>query len=181
MHLNSGFTLVELMVVLGIISLLVYFSNVANVGNLFSKASVSTSAVSMHSALNYARNESLSRGSRPVTFCRPNATATACDNAASWNKGWMVISTNNDGSDDIRVFPSDFGNNTDNTIVKTGNANTIVFRNGNADQHTTFIFCSADGMGANAREVIVTMAGRVRTVAGNDPSAPIAVCDPNNP
>jgi len=92
----------------------------------------------------------------------------------------MVVATNNDGSSDVRVFPSDFGSNGSNTLGKTG-LNQIVFTNGSADQNATFVLCDKDQLiNANAREVVITMSGRIRTVAGNDPTAPLANCLASN-
>jgi len=173
-HNNSGFTLVELMVVIAVLAILggLVFSD--RFFNTFRKANVSSTAIALHAALNYARNESLNRGT-PVTFCRPNAGATNCDDGAEWGKGWMVISSDNDGNNVVRVFPSTFASGSNYTLGKTG-ANSIVFRNGSASENATFVLCEGPLMNANARQVVVTMAGRIRTVTGDDPTAPVANC-----
>lgn len=163
------------MVVIGLISILTYFGLNANIANLFSKNALSTTAQSLHGALNYARNLSIDRGGRNVIFCTPNDTETDCNATPNWANGWMVISPDNNGNNDIRVFPSKFGNTSGNSIVKSGNAQ-LAFRNGGANQNTTFVLCNSEGMGPNAREVIVTMTGRVRTVKGNDPNRPQPNC-----
>jgi len=174
---QAGFTLVELMVVVGLISIIAYYSLSSNVGSLFRRNEVSSTAQTLHAALNYARNASINRGG-DVIFCTPDPTDdTKCNATPEWGKGWMVLSTDNSGNNEIRVFPSKFGAKSSNSLVKFGNTQ-LAFRNGSANQNTTFVLCSSEGMGATAREVIVTMTGRIRTVAGDDPTAPQGSCTP---
>lgn len=88
-------TLVELMV--GVAILAVVLAVAAPSYRQFGRSTrVVTQASDLHSALAYARSESLRRGVR-VTVCRsadPQAASPACSASAHWASGWLVFIDN---------------------------------------------------------------------------------------
>ena len=90
MKKHAGFTLIEMMIVVALLSILLtmavpaFQSIVAN-----SRATAVTN--DLVGALQVARSEALKQR-LPITVCRGNAAATACNNGTDWSAGWLVRS-----------------------------------------------------------------------------------------
>lgn len=105
----SGFTLVELMIVLAIVAILVTIA-IPNLRNLIAKSELKDAAGGLTAALYLARSEAIKRGA-DVGVCS-QGSATACGAAASdWKKGWRVyVDADNGGSfntgdEELRSWP----------------------------------------------------------------------------
>jgi type IV fimbrial biogenesis protein FimT len=86
--LAAGFTLVELMVVIGIVAILASLAAPSFRGLLLSNT-INSTATNLQEDLNFARSEALKRG-LSVTACVSTSTI-ACANSGNWENGWIVF------------------------------------------------------------------------------------------
>src|SRR3569623_145492 len=89
---RRGFTLVELLIVLGVGSILLAIA-VPGYGFLVNNNRLATVTNDLVTVLHLARTEAIWRGVR-VTVCKtgnPGAATPACDVAAEWHEGWLVF------------------------------------------------------------------------------------------
>jgi type IV fimbrial biogenesis protein FimT len=123
---TRGFTLIEVIVIMGLIAIIAAIAT-PTFRELRENNQKKTAAFTLGTALNYARNEAITRGVS-VTLCRsanPNATdsltapvAPVCSTAAGtgWETGFIAfLDSNGNGTRDvneilIRVFPPPRGN-----------------------------------------------------------------------
>ena len=125
---SSGFTLVELMVVIGMVVLLFSLA-VPSFTAMIENTKVTIQTNELVSALNLARSEAIKRGAR-VTVCK-SADGAACTNAGDWTQGWLVFvdtannaTVVNPATDIIRVRGAILvGGAVDNSLTLAGDAN----------------------------------------------------------
>lgn len=93
----NGFTLIEVMVVLGIVGILTALA-LPSFTVLLVKRSVQSASQALVDDLRYTRTEALRR-SKKVSICSlaANSTTACSGNPAAWANGWMIF-TDEDGS-----------------------------------------------------------------------------------
>lgn len=167
---HGGFTLLELLLLLGMIGVLAMVG-LPSLMDTLERMNVNSASRTFTSALSLARSEAVKRGRDVVVCASTNGTDCA---ASSWASGWIVfIDANGDadgatGSIDagdtiIRVFDQRSG-----LAVTTAPAtNLLTYDNrgfGRMGSLRTFTICPLDGTAANARQVEVSVAGRARVI-----------------
>jgi type IV fimbrial biogenesis protein FimT len=104
MYKSSGFTLLELMLVIAIVAILIAFA-VPSFQWMIQKVTISSNVNTFLSDMRYARSEGIRRGGG-VVLCRSNAPEAAdpdCNNGMGlggngWVSGWIIFhDLNNDG------------------------------------------------------------------------------------
>ena len=78
-----GFTLVEMMVVIGIVAILAAIA-APNMGAMIKRQRIKTAAFDVFASLNFARSEAIKR----------NTTVTLTPVASDWAKGWQITDAN---------------------------------------------------------------------------------------
>jgi type IV fimbrial biogenesis protein FimT len=89
-HSQSGVTLVELLVVIGIATILATIG-IPSYKYVTKSNRVSNEINSLLGDMQFARYEAVKEG-LPVQVCPAAATATTCTASATWSNGWVVLS-----------------------------------------------------------------------------------------
>lgn len=177
--IESGFTLIELMVTLSVLAILLAAAVPAFQGMIQRNRLVS-STNDLVSSLMVARSEAIKRGA-VVTICKtsnPDAAAPVCAAGANWADGWVVFTDGGtrgtvDGGDvRLKVQQPEGANNP--TITPSANfSNAISFSaSGAAVSNNTVRDVSVSGsftlcLAGQSRVVDVALSGRVTTTPGN--------------
>jgi type IV fimbrial biogenesis protein FimT len=94
---TKGFTLVELMIVIGIMGIIMLFA-VPNFIEMIANNRISSSTSDFIGSLQLAKTESVARVT-PVSICKKNSASTACVTGGDWEQGWIVfIDANSNGA-----------------------------------------------------------------------------------
>jgi type IV fimbrial biogenesis protein FimT len=127
MKVNSGFTLIELMVVITIFAVLMGLG-VPSYRYVTNSNRIAAEVNGLLGDLQFARSEAIKEGAT-VTVCPAIAPYAACaNNSSTWHTGWIVISPP-PAATVLRVQPA-FANTKD-TFVSVGGQTAITFnRNG---------------------------------------------------
>jgi type IV fimbrial biogenesis protein FimT len=86
---QTGFTLIELMVAVGVFGLVIVFA-LPNFNRMMVNNQASNLGMETITAINYARSEAVKRASR-VSICPANPNEDTCLTSSDWNKGWMMF------------------------------------------------------------------------------------------
>lgn len=173
-----GFTLVELMVTLVVAAILAMLA-APSFTDLIRNNRLTTQTNYFVTALSTARSEAVKRNQR-VVLCKRNAAGTQCDNAVSWQSGWLVFEdANADGDIDagdsiIRVFEA---LRNGYTLVPATAVNWVAYDSGGMGLDAnggfptnTFGLCAADALsGADAnrsRSVAISASGGASVMKG---------------
>jgi len=165
MKTHSGFTLVELMIVLALVAILATIG-VPSFTSFIVNNRLTAQANELVSALNLARSEAIKRNSR-VTVCRSNNGA-GC--GGTWNDGWIVFVDGGaagsvDGADELLRAWSGPGN----TSSLTSTVNAVQFQGLGMTTQSTFTLTSSQCTGTNKRLVQVATSGRVSAAKASCP------------
>ena len=93
MYRDKGFSLIELMIAISVITLLITVA-VPSFNGTMMKLRASTIADALITSLHFARSEALSRNERVAVCANTNtdpASANYPCNGDNWNSGWMVV------------------------------------------------------------------------------------------
>lgn len=164
-----GFTLIELLTTIVVAGLILTIGLPAFMDTVQNNR-LSAKINELVTDFNLARSEALKRG-KFVTLCKPNTSATACDDSAGWRDGWIVFADDNgngsvDSSDVIlRVHGTLTGLTSvhylKDRVTFTGSGFTIGVVNG------TITFCDSRGAG-KAKGLVLSNTGRLRSAGSDD-------------
>lgn len=154
---QKGFTLVELLVTLAVLSILMTVG-IPGFQNFIESNRLTGVTNDLVGALNYARSEAVKRGV-PVVLCK-TANGTSCATSGNWEGGWLVaVNADNDmppvisSTDVLKVWdaaPSGY------TVGSSGLSDYVVFDHFGATSNTgTFAICH-DSKTAGARAISIT-------------------------
>ena len=179
---QSGFTLIELLVVLAIAAIITTTA-IPSFQSFIQNNRMSTTVHSFVSSLNLARSEAVKRGER-VTVCKSNNSST-CSNSGNWDQGWIVFVDSNDngqresGTEElIRAHNAVAGATTiegqsdvENYISYAGTGFAQLITGSMLDtNNSTLIFCDSRKFGDQARAIILSPTGSVRSAPATDSS-----------
>jgi type IV fimbrial biogenesis protein FimT len=170
MKKNSGFTLMELIVTVAVISIIMAFA-IPSMTTFNQNDRMITNINTLTGHLAYARSEAVKR-SQPVSLCI-SSNSTSCT-GSSWAEGWILyIDADGNGSfsEDIpsgevilRVKQQLDGGNTLTPTTFTGQV-TYDYR-GFTTSTGSFLLC--DGrIGPHGKTITITTTGRVRLEVGS--------------
>lgn len=98
-HAQSGFTITELLVVMGIVAILLSIG-VPSYRYVTNSYRMSAEVNSLLGDLQYARAEAIKEG-QPVVVCA-SSNGTGCSGSTAWQNGWIVFQDlNNNGLVDV--------------------------------------------------------------------------------
>ncbi len=116
-------------------------------------------------ALNMARSESVKRG-YIVAVCKSSQATVQCNNAASWENGWVVFVDRNDNQsiDDSDTIIETFADlQSGYTLSSTNFADNVRYRpDGRSNTSGNFYLCST-GSYKSFRKINVSATGRIRS------------------
>jgi len=163
---NSGFSLVELMVTVALISVVVAFA-IPSMTEFSKNDRLTTNVNTLVGHLAYARSEAVKR-SVQVSLCVSSNSSTAAPSCTggNWEDGWMIyIDADGDnaftaGEEVLRVQAALEGNNT--LVSGGGIVNQVIYDyRGFAAATGTFLLCD-NRPGPYGKTVTISNTGRVR-------------------
>jgi type IV fimbrial biogenesis protein FimT len=172
MHLQRGFTLIELMITIAVLAILLGIA-IPAFNEIVRSNQIAAQSNSVMSALALARSEAVKRGVR-VSLCSADSSspnASNCSTAPNWDSGWIVF------SDDFGAVPGAIDASdvilqrwpamSNGTNVASADFAVTFARSGRAEFQRSFTV-SKVGCGQNQRRTItVDLSGRVSLARSN--------------
>lgn len=163
---NTGFTLVELIMVLAVLSILVTIG-IPSFMHATASNKVTTASNGMLTNLNLAKSNAIKTG-KNVILCK-SSNGTSCDSSLNWNQGWIIYS-DNDGNGDADRDP-DSGDNIISVQSAMDSSLNFTFVTGDFVRFTPSgrsnvagRFCFENSHTAsNSRAIVINQAGRFRS------------------
>ncbi len=168
MKKHSGFTLLELLIVVGMVGMLMAFG-IPAMSTFAKNDRLSTQINTLVGHLAYARNEAVTRGQQ-VALC-PSNTLKGCINNIAWSEGWILyVDADGDsifkpglGDEILRVKQPLSGGN---TLTSTFATMFVYDSSGFSVSGTgTFSLCDDRGV-TNMKSISISNTGRVRQGGG---------------
>lgn len=169
---NSGFTLVELMIVVAIVGILAAIG-APSFQDMLNQTRASSLANELAASLNLARSEAIKRGTQ-VSVCKSgNITAASptCSTTASWQNGWLIfVDTGTSGTFDGTDARLKVGQPSNSSAVITADstfANYVSYLPSGMSKGSGLPNGSLDiCVGGVARSIIINTTGRNRFSRG---------------
>ncbi len=163
-HRNNGFSALELLITIAILSILALVT-LPNMSGLLQSSRMGSAKNSLIVTLQRARMESAST-SRNSVLC-PSANGEQCLATGDWSRGWLLYRDDNGNGrfDPVESLLQVHAMDPTELRVRTSDGRRkVTYRNmGRADgTNVSFIFCDARGDDAGG-QVIVANSGRVRS------------------
>ncbi|MFZ9037304.1 MAG: GspH/FimT family pseudopilin [Gammaproteobacteria bacterium] len=161
MKKNSGFTLLELLVLLAVVAILVAVGT-PTMSEFIKNNRLTTQINTLVGDLAYARSEAVTRN-LPVVVCASN-NQTSCS-SANWADGWIVFSdidNNGDVSAGEVVLRAQQLLEGNNTLVSTTGSSVVYDSRGfSPNSNGSFSLCDERGP-AHVKSITISNTGRVR-------------------
>jgi type IV fimbrial biogenesis protein FimT len=174
-HRDRGFTLIELMVAIGVASILAAIAIPAFQSFVMNDRDA-TQINSLVASFNYARSMAVKLNSRNGVIVCPSGDGQTCNApAAGWLAGWVVLDVNNPAPP-LQAVPALSGPN--NIYPTGGGANAITFKSdGTVVLPVQIKICDLRG-GAFARDVEVSPVGTITSsqIAGHSATGAVLAC-----
>ena len=160
----GGFTLIELMIVLVIAAILLALA-APGMRNMLERNRLQTGAESLYSSLMFTRSEALKRN-QPVIMCKSSSGSACVTTSNDWEQGWLVY-VDKDGNlapDPNEILRVSEAMKAGDTLRATGSifdTQVVYAVDGSVDGSETFVLCNADADTTTARELDISVTGRV--------------------
>ncbi len=170
----TGFSMIELLVALGIVAILLGLAVPSMINFVVSRRVLSLSQAFLAS-VNFARSEAVKRNDR-VVLCK-SVTGLSCVTSGGWDGGWILFhDPNNNAQLDTGEVVLRRQNPAASGLSLTGNAPVANYISVSASgvsklisgafQAGTLTLCTTPASDANVRQIILSATGRARVQAG---------------
>jgi type IV fimbrial biogenesis protein FimT len=169
-----GFTLVEAMVVLAVVSSLIYIA-APSMNAALNSVRLSSASNLMLTGIHLARSEAIKRNAR-VVLCK-SGDGTSCSASGGWEQGWIIFhDANNNGlrESDESIIQREMPLST--SLRLTGNQNVARYVSfsptgstkmvGGSFQAGTLTVCTTSATRSDARLIVLNAVGRPRVQKG---------------
>lgn len=166
---NRGFTLVELLIALSVMTILVSVA-IPAYSNMLANHRLTSQSNTFLGALHFARSEAIKRNGR-VVVCK--SSGEDCDASGGWQQGWIVFDdANNNASLDAGESLLRRGPALADGFSMTGNPPVAAYvsytpfglakKTSGAFQAGTITLCQLAVSGGEARQIVISITGRPR-------------------
>jgi type IV fimbrial biogenesis protein FimT len=167
---QSGFTLIELMIVIAVATVLLGFG-IPSMTALMNSNKLTAASNALLSSMRLARSEAFKRNSR-VVLCK-SRDGVVCTTAGGWEQGWIVFhDADGNGEHDQAEVVIERGNPLPSSLRLTGNSTVARYVSfvatgsarmaGGGFQAGTVTVCNQSATMGEARQIVLNAVGRPR-------------------